>query len=286
MTNLAETPIFGLVIPTFNTERHLDRLLTSIHSQSLASYSIAVVDQGSSDRTVEIARSYGCIVIDVPRSPFYTPPARSRNLGARAVEGEILLHLDADMQLGSSNFLAKLAGIIDRDHRAAIIHERDVASGFWANCKALERSCYRGTGMEAARAVSRDLFNQVGGYDADVSSGEDFYVTGLYRRETRLASDNEVWVWHHTGNYTLASSLRKKFSYGRTAAIYIHRAGAVSAPSATAIARESMAAYIRNWRLILKHPANYIGIFPMRALESIAVLLGMLRGPRDSSSSI
>ncbi|HEV2035675.1 MAG TPA: glycosyltransferase family A protein [Candidatus Dormibacteraeota bacterium] len=282
---MAGTPIFGFVIPTLNAEPHIERLLRSILGQTQSSYAIAVVDQGSTDRTTEIARSFGCSVINVPAGPFYSPPGRNRNIGAQAVEGRILVHLDADMELGSPNFLATLEALIDNDHRAAVIRESDVAFGFWANCKALERSCYRGTEIEAARAVSRDVFIAVGGYDEDISSGEDLYVTGLYRRQTRLAHDEALWVWHHLGCYSIGSLLRKKFSYGRTAQAYLRRARTVGAASANQIARASMAAYLRNWRLIRSHPAQYVCIFPLRALEFIAVVVGMWVGGRESQTA-
>src|SRR5713226_422324 len=168
--------VFGVVIPTYNEERNIERLLRSFQLQTNKNFSIVVVDQGSTDRTVELARSYGCAVIATRRPSFYSPPGRSRNLGAGSVQCRVLLHLDADMELETPDFLSNLEALIDHQHQAAIIHEHDVASGFWATCKAVERSCYFDTDMEAARAVTSELFSRVGGYDESISSGEDFFI--------------------------------------------------------------------------------------------------------------
>jgi hypothetical protein len=82
------------------------------------------------------------------------------------------------------------------------------------------------------------------------------------------------------GHSSLGSMLRKKFNYGRTAETYLVRARSVGAKSAQSIVRSSVRAYARNWRLVAKHPAHYLGIFPLRAMEFAAIRVGMWFGPR------
>lgn len=258
---MSAEPIIDIVIPTHNEERNIARLLASIRSQEGCRYGVVVVDQGSSDRTAEIVRSYGWPVVSVPKAAFYSPPARSRNLGAQSTAGRILLHLDADMELTSPTLLEKLASLIDQGHRALIIREHDVASGFWAQCKALERSCYWGTELESARAVTRELFALVGGYDEEVSSGEDVFITNLYKRHTALGRDDTLVVDHHLGRLSLRRLLAKKYAYGKTARSYLRKAHDVGASSSIDIIRMSMAAYLKNWRLFPQHPALYLSIF-------------------------
>lgn len=277
---------FAIVIPAYNEERNLGRLLASIGVQAESSYSIVVVDHGSSDRTAEIARSNGCTVVSVTRPAFPTPPGPSRNVGALSIEGRILLHLDADMELGSRDFLKKLETLIDPEHQAAVIHERDVATGFWARCKALERSCYIGTPIEAPRAVTREIFERVGGYDQQISTGEDLFITTIYERETCLVSDESLVILHYTGPYTLASLLAKKIRYGKTVKTYLARAQTVGAKSGGAIIRAAMSAYVRNWRLIYKHPILFVCIFPIRFMEFLAVQVGMWLAAREDASRL
>ncbi len=271
----------GIVIPTYNCADQVERLIRSIRAQTYSNYSVVVVDQSSTDRTPEIARSQGCMVVDVPRPESYVPwitdplPAHSRNLGAQSVAGNILLHLDSDMELGSPDFLEKLVHLIDSQHEAVVIREIDLASGFWPQCKAVERSCYYGTEMEAARAVTRALFDRVGGYDREVSSGEDYFVTGLYQRETQLVRDNSLLLRHHVGRYSLRSLLRKKFVYGRTAGRYLRRSRLVQGRSTASIIGASLGAYIKNWRLFLRHPIQYVCVIPLRVMEFTAIQLGM-----------
>jgi glycosyltransferase involved in cell wall biosynthesis len=277
---------FGIVVPTYNAERTLQRLITSIHRQTCEAYSILIADQKSTDQTAQIARSNGCIVVDIPRpDPFIawvTPPfpSQSRNIGANLVNGRILLHLDQDMELGSLDFLEKLDLLIDSEHQAVVIREVDVATGFWSTCKGLERSCLYGTQMEGARAVTRELFVRVGGYDQHVSSGEDIFVTRLYERETQLVRHDSLALLHHSGRHSLKWMLTKKFLYGRSAKSYLRRASTVQAPSAGSLVFSSLRAYLKNWRLMLKHPMLYLCIFPLRFMEFSAMQFGMWYGPR------
>lgn len=275
---MIDQPTFAIVIPTRNSERSLDRLLKSIAGQEDVTYKVAVVDQGSTDRTVEIAHAHGCQVTELPKPAFYSPPGRSRNLGAASIPGRILVHLDADMELPSSEFLRRLARLLDPRHQAAIIREVDVATGFWAKCKAIERACYFDTPMEAARAVTRELFLTVGGYDERISSGEDFFTSRMYQRHTKVLRDNGLWIRHYIGQQSLSDLLKKKVAYGRTARIYFDMGGGESVGSGWSIVATSLRAYLRNWRQLRSQPVYYLGIYPLRVMELAAVLTGMLLG--------
>jgi GT2 family glycosyltransferase len=276
---------FGIVIPTYNAEHHLAKLVKSIKCQDGAAYSIAVVDQSSTDDTVELAHSLGCSVIQVSRPIAYSPPGKSRNLGAQLIQGEILLHLDADMELETTDFLSKLARLFDAEHEAVIIEEHDIGYGFWSQCKALERRCYRGTAMESARAVTRNLFEAVGGYSEAIASGEDFFITSLYRARTEVIRTDSIALRHNLGHSTLRNLLQKKYSYGRSSKPYLQSARSAGTSSAASLVQHSIQAYLRNWALIKSQPVAYLAIFPLRAMEFVAILLGMWLAPTDRASN-
>jgi glycosyltransferase involved in cell wall biosynthesis len=92
MLTVAATDI-SVIVPTLNEEKYLPRCLKSLADQATArSFEILVVDGGSTDQTVQVAKNYADEVLMKPRAPV----GAARNLGAKAAKGNILAFIDAD----------------------------------------------------------------------------------------------------------------------------------------------------------------------------------------------
>lgn len=83
----------SIIIPTFNEECFLPKLLASLKKQSVLPKEIIVTDAFSVDNTREIAKSFGCKVVDGGL------PAKARNNGAKCATEQLLLFLDSDVVL-------------------------------------------------------------------------------------------------------------------------------------------------------------------------------------------
>lgn len=106
--------MLSIIIPTFNEEDNLPKLLQSIHKQLYYDYEIIVADNHSTDATRQIARNYGARVVDGGL------PGPARNRGSEAAEGDILLFLDADVVLPNNRFLMDLVTeFIEKDFGVA-----------------------------------------------------------------------------------------------------------------------------------------------------------------------
>jgi glycosyltransferase involved in cell wall biosynthesis len=83
----------SVIIPVFNGGKYLAAALESVSNQSLPPAEILVVDDGSRDRSADIARSFsGVTLISEPHRGL----AAARNRGIRQASGDYLAHLDAD----------------------------------------------------------------------------------------------------------------------------------------------------------------------------------------------
>jgi len=82
--------MLSIIIPAFNEEKYLPRLLDSIKKQTYKNYEIIIADADSKDNTRKIAKRYGCKIIKGGI------PAVGRNSGAKAAKGDMLLFMDAD----------------------------------------------------------------------------------------------------------------------------------------------------------------------------------------------
>ncbi|MBP9864512.1 glycosyltransferase [Patescibacteria group bacterium] len=98
----------SIVIPTKNEAPMLPLLLDSIKAQTFKEYEVIVADAHSTDTTRQIAEAFGARVVDGGM------PGPGRNAGAHAAVGEVILFLDADVQLASVRFLEALISEMDR----------------------------------------------------------------------------------------------------------------------------------------------------------------------------
>lgn len=87
-------PAFSVVIAAYNAERTLGKAIQSVLDQTWPPHELIVVDDGSTDGTFEVARSFGARVICVRQSNAGVSAAR--NAGAHRASGDWLAFLDAD----------------------------------------------------------------------------------------------------------------------------------------------------------------------------------------------
>lgn len=99
--------MISFIIPAYNEEALLGRTLEQLKKVADASrrrYEIIVVDDASTDRTAEIAKSFDARVISVN----YRQIAPVRNAGAREAKGDVFIFVDADTLLPEKTLLAAL----------------------------------------------------------------------------------------------------------------------------------------------------------------------------------
>ena len=99
------TPRYSMIVPAYNEERLLPRLLDSIDVArdtyaATGEVEVIVADNGSTDRTASLASARGCRVVNVEKRVI----AAVRNGGARVAQGEILTFIDADSQVHPCTF--------------------------------------------------------------------------------------------------------------------------------------------------------------------------------------
>lgn len=86
----------SLIIPVYSEERHLKKCLDSVAAQTVMPDEVIVVDNNSTDRSVEIARSYDFVQVIHEKEQGI---AHARNAGFDAASGTILCRIDADTVL-------------------------------------------------------------------------------------------------------------------------------------------------------------------------------------------
>ncbi len=98
--------MISIVIRAYNEERHIGRLLEGIAQQNLGETEIILVDSGSTDATLEIARRYALRVVHIQPDEFTF--GRSLNRGIAASQGEIIVIASAHIYPVYPDWLERL----------------------------------------------------------------------------------------------------------------------------------------------------------------------------------
>lgn len=102
--------MISFVVPAHNEEQLLGGTLDAIHMAARAAgkpYEIVVADDGSTDRTSQVARDHGAVVVRVSHRQI----SATRNSGARAARGNPLVFVDADTQVNPQVILAAVNAV-------------------------------------------------------------------------------------------------------------------------------------------------------------------------------
>jgi glycosyltransferase involved in cell wall biosynthesis len=187
----------AVVIPAYNEADAIGACLDSLAAQTLE-HELVVVDDGSTDATVAVAEARGARVLRAA----HRGPALARNEGAAATSAPILAFLDADMTF-APDFLERLVapladeavvGTFTRDELLANVENR------WARYTneliglPPDRRMPADHGDESRvfRAIRRDAFERVGGYD-DTGPGEDVTLYDKLGVPARRAEGALCW---------------------------------------------------------------------------------------------
>ncbi len=165
-------PAISVVVPVYNAAEYLRTCLEHLSRSNFTDYECIVVDDGSTDQSATVARSFGARVV---AAEGRRGPARARNLGAKEARGEILFFIDSDVAVypgtlrrvytdfqrdpalasvigsyddspGSDDFMSQYRNLLH-----CFVHQtaRRQACTFWSGCG----------------AIKRDIFFEFGGFD-------------------------------------------------------------------------------------------------------------------------
>jgi glycosyltransferase involved in cell wall biosynthesis len=172
-------PAISVIIPTLNEEKFLPVLLESLQKQTFKDFEVIVADAGSSDKTAEIARSYGANV--VPGGM----PGPGRNRGAEVATGEYLFFFDADVWV-PENFLEnaykemeeKFIDLATCEFKPQSDLQLDRIIYALGNLTVKLNQSWNPRAAGFCIFITRRLFKRINGFDESVKIAEDHDLVG------------------------------------------------------------------------------------------------------------
>jgi len=270
--NGIEQPLVSVIIPTYNSDRFLVKCLESLERQAWKNLEVLVVDDGSTDSTLEIAKKHKCKVIGNPKKGR----AEAKNEGIRRSLGEYLLFVDSDMEL-TRNVIGECVELANEDPYIGgiVIPEHSVGSSFWVKVRDFERSFYSGSIVESARFFPAELAKEVGGFEEGLVFFEESTLPYKIQREKHVIFLRiKSVILHHEEDFSLTAWLRKKFYYGKTVRLYRHKYSDYSTVQTSVWSRSAL--FMKNWRRFLSRPKLAFGVTVLKSLEYFATISGLV----------
>ena len=277
----SKSPLVSIIIPTYNSEKTLSQCLSSIKAQTYPHIEIIVVDGGSKDRTVEIAKEYGARVYVLPGSGM----ADATNFGARHARGKYIYRVDSDVILDATLVEEAVRKCeIEGFDGVCIFWIPDESMSFWSKVRKIEKEVYVAHpeyvgGIKydkpvlGARFLKKEVFFKVGGMDENVPiAGEDYAFynkLGASPYRFGLISARE----RHIGEpRSLRDVFRKYFRYGKSLKYFL---------SATDKGFKQVSPLRRYYIEVVKNalrkgPKFFIGLLIYETTVYGATLLGLL----------
>jgi len=104
-----EEIFFSVVICSYNIEDYIERAIKSVLEQTYKNYEIIVVDDSSTDKTIDKIKQFEEKSVKVYSTKFNTGTAAgARNIGIQKANGKYIIFLDGDDTLFNENTLADL----------------------------------------------------------------------------------------------------------------------------------------------------------------------------------
>lgn len=221
-------PLVSVIIPTYNRVRLLPAALESVLGQTYSPIEVIVVDDGSSDETPELLRSYGDRIRVLRQAN--AGPSTARNRGIALARGEIIAFLDSDDQWLPTKIERQVASLESAGAKVscclcncsvrfangtmtssfAIANAMpDRAEGLWTN--PVEFLLSRFVMFNQAIAVRRSVLERMHCFDERLRFGEDHELSfrlALQGPWTFLR--DELVIYHEASPGSLAKAAKRE----------------------------------------------------------------------------
>ncbi len=174
--------MISVIIPTYNRDATIQRAIDSVLGQSFNDFELIVIDDGSTDKTQKILKSYNHHIVAVRQENKGVSSARNR--GIKIAKGEWIALLDSD-DAWKKNKLQKQMDFIDADKKIKICqtdevwirdgkqvnpgHKHKKVSGWiFESCLPL---CLV---SPSAVMIKQEVFEKIGPFDENMPACEDY----------------------------------------------------------------------------------------------------------------
>ncbi len=181
-------PKVTVIMPAYNAEAYIGDALRSVAAQTMQDLEVVVVDDGSTDGTVEAARAFADSFELAVLEQKNRGPSAARNLAIRSARGRYCAFLDAD-DIMLPELLAEQSAVLDADADVGLVFT-DIVT--FDDGGTIKEAYWRlaDTRNPFARLVEDNFVTT----SAVMAPTERLIAAGLFPEDRRVAEDYELWL--------------------------------------------------------------------------------------------
>lgn len=243
---MTSNPLVSIIVGTKNTEITLERSLESIKKQTYPNIELIIVDNHSTDKTIEIAKKY--------TDKIYTKgPERSAqvNYGVSVADGEYVYKVDSDFVL-DKEVVQQCVNEIEKGFDAIVVHNTPDTSVSWiAKIRKFEVDMYKyDLTYSSARFLKKEVFEKIGGFDERITAGEDFDFQNKLNRGGYKTGFIDAEALHLGEPTSFKKHMLKYYWYGKDF-VKFQNANKKESKAQLSPLRN---VYFKNWKKFIEQP--------------------------------
>ncbi len=217
------TPLVSVVIPAYNASQFIAETIDSVLAQSYSQFEMLIIDDGSTDKTVEIINQYCQQDRRVQLiSQTNAGVSWARNRGAELSNGELVAFLDADDRWATHklktqvDFMAEHPEIAVCFGRIEFMRSDGALTGQRSNGRLTqiqpEHLLYENPTITTSNWMMRRTVSQTyGGFDPDMNYSEDvdYLLRIMLCGNEKIMGIDDVLTYYRTNDQGLSSDLYK-----------------------------------------------------------------------------
>lgn len=224
----------SIVIPTYNGAQRLPSTLSALSKQSCKEFEVIIVNDGSTDATIEVVNSFE---EKLPTMKLINQKnggrSVARNSGAVAAKYPIILFIDDDIEIDSSNVEKHLSFHLKNKDSVLVgnpmLNSQKIGHDAFLNYRGRIESLWHQSDRETKTvtfdnyffttqnlSIPQKLFQQIGMFDERLSDSEDFDLSMRLLKDGKAIFFNPSLVCWHNDFANLSQTIKRQIEYYRT----------------------------------------------------------------------
>lgn len=220
------TPFFSVIIPLYNKEKYIQNTLKCVFNQSFTNFEIIVVNDGSTDRSLEILEDFSDERLKIIHQKNQGVSV-ARNTGMQNAKADYICFLDAD-DTWRPNHLQAFHNAITKFPDAKMYCNRyvtQISKNTFIENKFInipgnyegyvtdffKSSLINRVALTSAVCINKDIFNEIGGFDPTLKSDQDldYWIKIALKYKVAITAENTMFYNFINANKSLSKDQSK-----------------------------------------------------------------------------